>query len=183
MAQKKENMTLKESIEYFRFMIENHWKNKPTKTTEKAINTLIEHYNYRNDIILQNNDLFAKCYVMLFAHQLAHFKDINRASREVEKLLIESPLSLVYEKFLNKLNDVEREMYFKEIGLQTTKHPRELTEPERLKENEILKKNEKAFKENVLKWKASEVYERLDSDIIKIIEVENRNKSSNNNSK
>lgn len=107
-------MNIKESIKRLGFTISK--QNKPNSTDADALNTIIEFVNNTTKEEVNQNELFAKLYVMNFITQMRIVRDFDLAQKNVHKILKMS-LTGLYTEFRREANVLEIKNYFENLGL------------------------------------------------------------------
>ena len=94
---------------------------KGNETDQEALNTLAEFVNDKHNKQLQDNEMFAKAYVFMYAYFIKHyntdiFDDIPQ--KELHRYL-DQPMERIIERFKERLNEQELEHQVDEVT-----HPR-----------------------------------------------------------
>jgi len=103
-------MKLKQAFDRLKFTISK--QNKPNQTDIEAFNKLAEYFEKQNTDVIQENLLFAKLYAFVLSEFTNHYTDLDRANKEVNKILSE-PIDLRIEYLLIKAKEMELRNYFK----------------------------------------------------------------------
>jgi hypothetical protein len=102
-------MKLKQAFDRLKFTISK--QNKPNATDIEAFNKLAEYFDKQNTDVIQENLLFAKLYAFVLSEFTNHYTDLDRANKEVNKILSE-PIDLRIEYLLIKAKEMELRNYF-----------------------------------------------------------------------
>jgi hypothetical protein len=131
-------MTIKKAVEHFVFKFKNVWS--PTKPDVDALNTIMNFVKNKHELQLQNNELFAKLYVMVYAQFLERYNATVFDDIPVKELnrYLDTSLERIIQRFTQKLNDSELYSLFEDIGIED-KHPALKKQQEKNKETELLK--------------------------------------------
>ncbi|WP_417858841.1 hypothetical protein [Xanthomarina gelatinilytica] len=166
-------MTINKAIDHFVFKFQNVWK--PTPKDIEALETILDWTEKEKETVISNNLLFAKCYVRLLMFENSTYKDIMFSSKQLNKLLIETPIETFYNEFTKRLNDIEFEYFLKHKGLSVD-HPALLTEGQKELERKIISEYEEEFKKYTLegKWTQDQVYESLNNNISELIKFKKK---------
>ena len=165
-------MTIKRAIEHFSFKFKNVWK--PTQPDVEALNTIIEFVEAKHKKQIQDYQLFAKLYIMVYAQYLERYKTTifdEIPKKELHKLL-DRPLDFFLELFTQRLNESELYSLFDELYINMD-HP--ILKSDELKNKETNKlQNALNDKENLRKftgqiWCKEEVTENLELQINNVI--------------
>ena len=100
-------MTIKKAVDHFIFKFKNVWK--PTNPDIEALKTIIKFVEDKHQKQIQDYQLFAKLYIMVYAQYLDKYKTTvfdEIPQKELHKYL-DLPLSHIIESFTKKLNDSE----------------------------------------------------------------------------
>ena len=115
-------MTITKALERIFWRFQNI---KGNETDQEALNTLAEFVNDKHNKQLQDNEMFAKCYVFMYAYFLKHY-DTNIYDDIPQKELhryLDQPMERIIERFKDRLNEKELEDYYKENNIEVT-HPK-----------------------------------------------------------
>ena len=102
-------MKLKQAFDRLKFTISK--QNKPNEKDIEAFNKLAEYFDKQNKDIIQENLLFAKLYAYLLSELTNHYTEIDKANKEINKILSE-PIDLRIEYLLLKAKEMELRNYF-----------------------------------------------------------------------
>ena len=102
-------MKLKQAFERLKFTISK--QNKPNEKDIEAFNKLAEYFDRQNKDVIQDNLLFAKLYAYLLSEFTNHYTEIDKANKEINKILSE-PIDLRIEYLLLKAKEMELRNYF-----------------------------------------------------------------------
>ena len=111
-------MILKDAIKRLGFTISKG--NKPNTTDADALNSIIEFVNNSNKQAVKENELFAKLYAFILKEFVFHYKDVNFASKQMNKDIFSMPLEYHLELLKTELNFNEIDLYFKSLNLKPT---------------------------------------------------------------
>lgn len=111
-------MNLKESIKRLSFTISK--QNKPNSTDAYALNNVIEFVNNSSKEEINKNELFAKMYCFVLKEFLIHYKDVNSASKMINKDILSLPLNFHLQMLLSQLKTNELTLYFDSLNLEPT---------------------------------------------------------------
>jgi len=168
-------MTIKKAIEHLKWKYRNKWN--PTQLDVDVLNTFIEFVEEKHKKQLQDYNLFAKLYIMVYAQFLDKYKatvfdDIPK--KELSRYL-DQPLEVIIQRFTDKLNESELYELFKDLNIEM-KHPALKSESIKNKETDLL---EKALKEddNLERftghlWDYETVKDNLELQINSVIEMQ-----------
>ncbi|NNE33538.1 MAG: hypothetical protein HKN40_14365 [Winogradskyella sp.] len=129
-------MTITKAIERITWRLRNGWKANQNDTD--AINEIINFVNEKHNQQLQDNVLFAKLYIIVFAQMIKRYKtDVfdSIPQKELHRLL-ELPLKTYIERFTATLNENEYETLLKSKDL-VIKHPKTFNDDEKKRLSEI----------------------------------------------
>jgi hypothetical protein len=83
-------MKLKEAINRLGYTISK--QNKPNSTDADALNSIIEFVNLSNKQVIKDNELLAKMYCFVLKDFLFYYKNVNFASKQINKDILSKPL-------------------------------------------------------------------------------------------
>ena len=95
-------------------------QNKPNGTDADALNSIIEFINLSNKQVVKENELLAKMYCLVLKDFLIYYKDIDFASKQINKDILSMPLNYHLTMLLEQLKTNELEQYFKSLNLKPT---------------------------------------------------------------
>jgi hypothetical protein len=112
------NITLSQAIKRLSFTISN--QNKPNNEDVLALNSIIDFVNLSSEKTIQENKLFAKMFCFVLKEFLIHYKDIDFASKQINKDILSMPLNYHLTILLEQLKTNELSMYFNSLNLKPT---------------------------------------------------------------
>jgi len=83
-------MILKDAIKRLSYTISK--QNKPNSTDADALNSIIEFMNLSNKQVIKDNELLAKMYCFVLKDFLFYYKNVNFASKQINKDILSKPL-------------------------------------------------------------------------------------------
>jgi hypothetical protein len=83
-------MKISDSIKRLGFTISK--QNKPNLTDAEALNAIIEFINLSNKSVIKENELTAKLFCFVLKEFLFHYKNVNFASKIINKEILSKPL-------------------------------------------------------------------------------------------
>ena len=83
-------MKIKEAINRLGYTISK--QNKPNSTDAEALNSIIEFMNLSNKQVVKENELLAKMYCFVLKDFLFYYKNVNFASKQINKDILSKPL-------------------------------------------------------------------------------------------
>ena len=152
-------MTITKAIERISWRFKNHIKSN--KTDQEALNAVVSFVNTKHKKQLQDNEMFAKVYIFMYAYFIKHYNtDIfdSIPQKELHRYL-NQPLESIIERFKDRLNEQEMESMFREKGIKI-KHP--ATETKKKREDTLKKFTRKDFDDV---WDYETVSEHLETMI------------------
>lgn len=147
-------------------------KFEPNQNDVDALQFIINWINNEKSELMKDNMLFAKCYVKLLMYETMYFKDVQFASEQLNRFLVETPIETIYDDFAKSLNQLEYEKFMKRHGL-IMKHPALLSDEEKDFENKIIENNNEEFNKIIQegKWTFDQVYKSLNNQITELIKL------------
>ena len=166
-------MTIKKAIEHLVWKYQNKWN--PTQADADALNTIMKFVEDHHKKQIQDYQLFAKLYIMVYAQQLEHYKTtvFDDIPKRVMKGYLDKPVTYFIELFTKRLNESERYSLFEEIGIELGTHPAIKSEIDKENETNILqnalkdKDNLDRFKGEI--WDYETVKDCIEMDINNVI--------------
>jgi hypothetical protein len=140
----------------------------PNQNDIKAMTEIVHWINREKEKSRKENVMFAKLYCHVFIQEIEFYKDIKFAQRKIHEIL---QVSIVkhYEDFCSRLNTVELNKFYNEIGL-TDKHPAFKSNEEIEMDKEILKKHQNQYIEMLNGvWSYEQVQKSLNNQITEAI--------------
>ena len=136
-----------------------------------AFNSIAEYVDRTNKQQFQDNELFAKLYIMAYAKMVEHFKtDIfDKEPRKQMMKLLDRPMEMIIQDFTDRLNDSEMYFMVEQVIGGVLKHPIALSEEqmgtniEKIKEAFRNDDNVKVIVDDV--WKYEDVKECLVAEV------------------
>ena len=165
-------MTIRNAIDHFTYKFKNVWK--PTSPDIDALNTIIKFVQDKHKRQINDYQLFAKLYVMVYAQYLERYKttifdDIPR--KELHKLL-DTPLEAFIQRFTDRLNESERYSLFDDLKI-TDEHPATKSQELKDKETDVLehaiKNKDNLDRYNAAVWDYDTVKENIELQINNVI--------------
>ena len=140
-----------------------------------AFNVIAEYVDRTHKQQFQDNELFAKLYIMAYAKMVEHFKtDIfDKEPRKQMMKLLDRPMEMIIQDFTDRLNDSEMYFMVEEVIGGVLKHPITLSEEqigtniEKIKEAFRNDDNVKVIVDDV--WKYEDVKECLVAEVNHVI--------------
>jgi len=83
-------MKIKEAINRLSYTISK--QNKPNTTDADALNSIIEFINLSNKEVVKENELLAKMYCFVLTDFLFYYKNVNFASKQINKDILSKSL-------------------------------------------------------------------------------------------
>lgn len=162
--------TLEDNIQRMFWRLANG-KFEPNQKDVTAMKQIVEWINREKEYSVKHNQLLAKVYTRLFWIELNHHKDIELAQLSLCWFL-ESSLDSIYEEFTDNLNDLEFQLFCKEIGLDLESHPLLDSKEKKERELQIIIENEKRYLELVGgRWSVEKVTKSLNNQISNAINL------------
>jgi len=150
-------ITVKDAIKRLSFTISK--QNKPNSNDADALNSIIEFVNNSNKQVVKENELTAKLFCFILKEFAFHYKDVNIASKQINKDILSKPLLYHIEFLKNQLKTIELDLFFKSLNLNPTwENGQNLDE---IRKNVLLNKD---IYKNVNIDELAEVYETWDND-------------------
>ena len=103
-------MKIKEAINRLGYTISK--QNKPNSTDADALNSIIEFMNLSNKQVIKENELLAKMYCFVLKDFLFYYKNVNFASKQINKDILSKPLKYHLECLKINLDTNERTSFF-----------------------------------------------------------------------
>ena len=105
-------MKISDAIKRLGFTISK--QNKPNVTDADALNSIIEFMNLSNKQVVKENELLAKMYCFVLKEFLFYYKNVNFASKQINKDILSKPLQYHLECLKINLDTNERTNFFEE---------------------------------------------------------------------
>jgi len=105
-------MKLSDSIKRLGFTISK--QNKPNSNDADALNSIIEFINLSNKQVVKDNELLAKMYCFVLKDFLFYYKNVNFASKQINKDILSKPLQYHLECLKINLDTNERTNFFEQ---------------------------------------------------------------------
>ena len=165
-------MTKKKAIEHLVWKYQNKWN--PTQPDADALNTIMKFVDDKHKKQIQDYQLFAKLYIMVYSQYLERYKTTvfhDIPTKELTKFL-EYPTDVLIQRFTDKLNESELYSLFDELDIKMD-HPALKTEEIKEKETDRLEtalKNKDNFEKFTGKvWDYDTVKECVELQINNVI--------------
>ncbi len=143
--------------------------NKINQNDIKALNGIIEYVNLEKERQLNNYQLFAKLYISAFTNEIYKTKGNYQLIADSLRMTLKKPLEGIYNDFHQQMNETEFENISKVLGL-SDKHPVLRTDKENESDKKIISENAKDLTKALTHYNKEDVYDRLNSVIINLIE-------------
>lgn len=156
-------MTIKESLQRIHWRTSSGNAYKPNEKDIEAVNFLVEWVSKEKEKTLQQNQLFAKLYIIYFGELLLHYRDVEFAQKQINDMLSKSTNEHVF-WFRQFFNEIEFSKIHTSLGL-SKKHPALLSDIENEKEKQIIEENQKLLLENINKWDEDKIRKSLENQI------------------
>lgn len=105
-------MKIKEAINRLGYTISK--QNKPNANDADALNSIIEFVNLSNKQVVKENELLAKMYCFVLKDFLFYYKNVNFASKQINKDILSKPLQYHLECLKINLETNELTNFFKD---------------------------------------------------------------------
>jgi hypothetical protein len=105
-------MKIKEAINRLGYTISK--QNKPNTNDADALNSIIEFVNLSNKQVIKDNELLAKMYCFVLKDFLFYYKNVNFASKQINKDILSKSLEYHLECLKINLETNERTNFFEQ---------------------------------------------------------------------
>jgi hypothetical protein len=156
-------MTIEKAMQRIVWRVSNG-THTPNQNDIEAVTIVAEWINRQKAQEIQQNRIFAKMYVYCFINELQFYQNLKFAQKKLHEIL-KTPLIQLYEKFKDKLNNVEYNSLTKSLGLCNL-HPLVMTQEQKDKEAVLTKDNFEDIQNHLLGIWTSEKVEKGLTNII-----------------